>query len=128
MSYQVVRNASFLENFTYVLSVRSPNTRSNIISWMQTITWYIIIVIVNNAFLLTFSTHLSECHVQWINKDVQNWFFFYLGFLSRTFTNHRTVGEGGRHLFNSSLPLPLASLAGRHWPGDYCRELTSSHS
>ena len=22
-------------------------------------------------------------------------FFFYLGFLSRTFTNHRTAGEGG---------------------------------
>ena len=33
-------------------------------------------------------------------------FFFYLGFLSRTFTNHRTAGEGGGHFFNSSLPLP----------------------
>ena len=32
-------------------------------------------------------------------------FFFYLGFLSRTFTNHRTAGEERGH-FNSSLPLP----------------------
>ena len=55
-------------------------------------------------------------------------FFFYLGFLSRTFTNHRAAGEGGGHFFNSSLPLPPASQAIRHWPGDYCRELTSARS
>ena len=36
-------------------------------------------------------------------------FFFYLGFLSRKFTNHRTAGEGGGHFFNSSPPLPPAS-------------------
>ena len=40
--------------------------------------------------------------------------FFYLGFLSRTFTVHRTAGEGGGHLFNSSLPLPPASQTLRH--------------
>ena len=34
---------------------------------------------------------------------------FFLGFLSRTFVSHRTAGEGGGHLFNSSLPLPAAS-------------------
>ena len=39
---------------------------------------------------------------------------FYLDFLSRTFTNHRTAGEGGRHLFDSSLPLPPASQTLRH--------------
>ena len=27
-------------------------------------------------------------------------FFFYLGFLSRTFTNHRTAGEGGGHFLS----------------------------
>ena len=32
-------------------------------------------------------------------------FFFYLGFLSQPFPNYRTAGEGGRHFFNSSLPL-----------------------
>ena len=32
--------------------------------------------------------------------------FFYLGFLSQPFTNHRTAGEGGGHFFNFSLPLP----------------------
>ena len=57
-----------------------------------------------------------------------NWFFVYLGFLSRTFANHRTAGEGGGHFFNSSLPLPSASQTFRHQPGDYCRELTSAHS
>ena len=36
-------------------------------------------------------------------------FFFYLGFLLRTFTNHRTAGEGGRHFFNSSLAIPPTS-------------------
>ena len=36
-------------------------------------------------------------------------FFFYLGFLSQTFTNHRTAGEGGGHFSNSLLPLPPAS-------------------
>ena len=41
-------------------------------------------------------------------------FFFYVGFLSRTFTNHKTAGEGGGHFFNSSLPLPLTSQTLRH--------------
>ena len=31
--------------------------------------------------------------------------FFYLGFLSQPFTNHRTAGEGGGQFFNSSLPM-----------------------
>ena len=39
------------------------------------------------------------------------WFFF----LSRTFTIHRTAGEEGRYLFNSSLPLPTASQTLRHY-------------
>ena len=34
--------------------------------------------------------------------------FSYLGFLLRTFTNHRTAEEGGGHFFNSSLPLSYA--------------------
>ena len=55
-------------------------------------------------------------------------FFFYLGFLSRTFTIHETAGEGGGYLFNSSLPLRPASQTLRYQPGDYCRELTSAHS
>ena len=42
-------------------------------------------------------------------KDCLPHFFFYLGFLSRTFMIHRTAGEGGGYLFNSFLPLPSAS-------------------
>ena len=63
-----------------------------------------------------------------------NWFSFSSSvkllswFLSRRFTNHRTAGEGGGHLFNSSLPLPPASQTLTHQPGDYYRELTSVHS
>ena len=40
--------------------------------------------------------------------------FFYLGFLSRTLTNHRSAGEGREHFFNSSLPLPHASQTLRY--------------
>ena len=40
--------------------------------------------------------------------------FFYLGFHSQTFTNHRTAGEGRRHFFSSSLPLPPAPHTLRH--------------
>ena len=32
-------------------------------------------------------------------------FLFYLSFLLQTFTIHRTAGDGGGYLFNSSLPL-----------------------
>ena len=38
----------------------------------------------------------------------------YLGFLSQTFSNHRTAGEGEGHFFNSSIPLPPASQTLRH--------------
>ena len=41
-------------------------------------------------------------------------FFFYLGFLSWTFTIYRTTGERGGYLLNSSLPLPPASQTFRH--------------
>ena len=51
----------------------------------------------------------------------------YLGFLSQPFMNHRTAGEGGGHFCNSSLPLPPASQALRNQPGNYCRQLTSTH-
>ena len=53
--------------------------------------------------------------------------FFYRGFFSRPFMNHRTAGEAGVDFFNSSLPLPPASQALRHELGDFYRELTSAH-
>ena len=45
---------------------------------------------------------------------IRNVFFFYQGFLSRTFTIHRPAGEGGGYFFKSSLPLPSASQTLRH--------------
>ena len=41
-------------------------------------------------------------------------YVFYLGFLSQTFTNHRTAGKAGGYFFNSSLPLPPVSQSLRH--------------
>ena len=35
--------------------------------------------------------------------------FFYLDFVSRPFTNHRTAGEEGGHFLTSSLLFPIAS-------------------
>ena len=55
-------------------------------------------------------------------------FFFYLSFVSPTFTTHRAAREGGGHSISSSLPLQPASRALRYYLGDYCRELTSAHS
>ena len=79
-------------------------------------------------------TNALENHMQFEQKcrkrhgkNFLDFFFFYLGFLSRTFTIHGTAGEGGGYLFNSSLPLPPASQALRHWPGNYCRGLASAH-
>ena len=49
--------------------------------------------------------------------------YIYLGFLSRTFTNHRTSGERRGHFFNSSQPLlPL------HRPVDSSRATTAESS
>ena len=55
-------------------------------------------------------------------------FFNFLGFLSRTFTIHRTAGEEGGYLFNFSRPLPPVSQALTHYPGNYCRGLASARS
>ena len=60
--------------------------------------------------------------------DLKYYSFFYLSFLLWTFTIHRTAGEGGGYLFNSSLPSPPASQTLRHKPVDCCRELTSARS
>ena len=53
-------------------------------------------------------------NVQAVNVIKPTIFFFYLGFLSRTFTIHGTAGEGGGYLFSSSLSLPPASQTLRH--------------
>ena len=69
-----------------------------------------------------------SCKCRKFEKLKVSYIFFYLGFLSQTSTNHRTVREGRGHFFKSSLPLSPASQTLRHQPGNYCRELTSTHS
>ena len=54
--------------------------------------------------------------------------FFDLVLLSRTLTIRRTAGEREGYLFDSSLQLPSASQTLRHYPGFYCRKLTSAHT
>ena len=49
---------------------------------------------------------------------ISNIFSFYLGFLSQTFTTHRTAKEGRDYCFKTSLLLPPASQTFRHWPED----------
>ena len=54
-------------------------------------------------------------------------FLFSLSLLSRTFTNHRTAGEGGGYFYNS-LPLSPNSQTLRHHLSNFCKDLTSTHS
>ena len=58
--------------------------------------------------------YLSMLDFNGLPIQVQQHIFFLLGFLSRTFTIHRTAEEGGGCQFNSSLPLPPASQTHRH--------------
>ena len=41
------------------------------------------------------------------NDEQAKWHFFLSGFLSQTFTIHKTAGEGEGYLYNSCLPLLL---------------------
>ena len=47
----------------------------------------------------------------WDQRRVESFIFFYLGFLSRTFTIHRTAEEEQGYLFKSSVPLSLLTRA-----------------
>ena len=72
------------------------------------------------------STQLSPLFPRLI-PDTLN-FLFYLGFVSRTLTNHRTAREGGGYFINSFLQLPPALQTLRQKLGNYCRELISTNS
>ena len=65
---------------------------------------------VNRLFVLSFESENGR------TSNSEYYFFFYLGYLSQPFTNHRTAGERGGYFFNSSLPLalPHASQTLRH--------------
>ena len=58
-------------------------------------------------------------------SELNSIFLFYLGFLLRTFTNHRTAGEGGGHFFISSLPLPPKALLKRYRYLDISQAITA---
>ena len=59
---------------------------------------------------------ISNIEMNDIMKIGKKLFFFYLGFFSQPFTNHRTAGEGEGYFFNSLLLLPSTdtqTLAGQ---------------
>ena len=74
---------------------------------------YISFICFSSAKFQQFSFHFED----YIYKDPPwtfAFFFFYLSFLSRVFTIHRTAAERGGYLFISFLPLPLALLQRAH--------------
>ena len=84
------------------------------------------------ALFSSFQNQLSSvCAVLKIPKTFScslRLFFFYVGFLSHTFTNHRTVGKEKGISFTPDYHLhPFHRHLDISW-GDYCRELTSAHS
>ena len=104
------------------IGILSPATFAAAVSVMQTLlnfppehfsdlSWHV----------LSYICRIVQTHQRWTELDNKvgsevsfQTFFFCLGFLSRTFTIHRTAGEGRGHYFKSSLPLPPASQALRH--------------
>ena len=63
---------------------------------------YIFVYILN---ITNITYYISVLELILLRIQLFHKFFFYLGFFSRTFTIHRTEGEGGGYLFNSSLLL-----------------------
>ena len=64
---------------------------------------------------------LQGMEKQFLYSEVTLYPVYYLDFLSRSFTIHRTSAKGGGYFFNSSLPLPPASQTPRHQPSDCFR-------
>ena len=81
---------------------------------------YLISLLISGFFPIQFNFQFSLTR-----RDTQG--HLLSSFLSGTFMNHRSAGEGAGYFFNSSLLRP-ASRTLRHQTGDYCRKLTSVHS
>ena len=60
-----------------------------------------------------FFANCVYCYICYVFKILVP-LFGHCFFFSETFTNHRTVGEGGVHFFNSSLPRSPTSQTLRH--------------
>ena len=75
-------------------------------------------------FLLLFSSLLNTCRLLFSSQKYL--LFFYLGFLSCTFTNHRTVGDGERKRGIRLAPLYHFHRPQRHL--DISLEITAESS
>ena len=89
-----VRTKAYLSWTEYPseLKSRSRLCHSNLLIWIFQLLWQLTVKI----------------NKVWNLKSIKV-FFFYLGFLSWTFTIRRTAEEKGGYLFNSPLPLSPAS-------------------
>ena len=69
---------------------------------------------------------ISPFTIAFLRETSEFFFSFYVGFLSRTFKNHRTAEEGRGYFINSSLPLPYFHQLHRHL--DNSRAITAESS
>ena len=104
--------------------------------WQISYIWYVFeAVLFHNRYISkkqvnTFSDNLW-CYITFYNsfseRNFRIFFFsFYVGFLSRTFKNHRTAGERRGYFINFSLPLPYFHQLHRHL--DNSRAITAESS
>ena len=90
-------------SFGKIVSLQHPN----LLKWNPTIS--VFFGITDIVFWVIFGNSYHMESLQIIDNS-----FFLSGFFTRTFTIHRTAGEGVGYLLNSSLPLPHASPTPRH--------------
>ena len=122
------------DNYVNVWSTIKKETKSPVLLKLPIYSTELAAVIFFKSTTLNAQKDLQRSH--WFMMNVLIWqfnnsncsFFFHLGFLSRTFTIHRTTEEGEGYLFNSSLLLLALLQTLKHKPDDYNRELASAHS
>ena len=88
----------------HTLCISIVNFKHVIAGWVDTG-----MVLVHNLWLLWSYNRNMNCFLSTVLEAIQNLhennyilFFFYLGFLTLTFTNQRTAGEGGGHFLNTT--------------------------
>ena len=96
--------------------------RCFIINWYASPLW--LSGMIQGNLLKTFLKQANISKLSAVHPVRPRIFFFYLGFLSRPFTIHRTAGEVEGYFFNSSLSLSMAF----HRHLDISRTITAERS
>ena len=98
------------ESFSSVWSIYKTLSLKHCAAWIISVSLqfpvsFIFSVVFNLSLVMIFAVVICRQSMHFQQNDT----FFYLVFLSRTLTIHRTVGEEEGYFFNSSLQLPLTS-------------------